>query len=194
MPLGDLPSFRGAKWSIMDQRATEVGGCGVDALIAGRNSPATPPDPPRGNVQVKIDDKGRLKLPAPFVAYVQALGSQLVHVTSIDKRTVRVYPISVWRRFENELNSRDFNQEIAQRIWRIARHYGGDAVIDDQGRILIPGELRQDLKLKDAQVYLCPEKSGRFDLVTKQDYDASLGDALAHAPEDGKYAESMQLP
>src|SRR5438445_469324 len=46
----------------------------------------------------KLDDKGRLKLPAVFLEYFGELGEKKLFVTSINRRTAQIYPTSVWRK------------------------------------------------------------------------------------------------
>ena len=56
---------------------------------------------PRGFFTARVDEKGRLKLPAEITEYLAALGEQQVFVTTVNGTTARIYPISVWRRNEN---------------------------------------------------------------------------------------------
>jgi MraZ protein len=65
------------------------------------NPRPAPVEPPRGTYQARVDEKGRLKLPAVFQQYLTDLGETKVFVTSLDVRIARIYPISVWK--ENEI-------------------------------------------------------------------------------------------
>ena len=47
---------------------------------------------PRGIYPAKVDDKGRLKLPADFHRYLTEIGATKVFVTSFDERVGRIYP------------------------------------------------------------------------------------------------------
>lgn len=59
-----------------------------------------PTEPPRGTYPARLDDRGRLKLPASFQQYFSALPEQKLFVTSLDRRIAEIYPIAAWR--ENE--------------------------------------------------------------------------------------------
>jgi DNA-binding transcriptional regulator/RsmH inhibitor MraZ len=64
----------------------------------------------------------------------------------------------------------------------VAKHYGGDAEIDAQGRILLPSPLRTLLDLESQPV--CVEHSkGRIDLTTKKVHDALLQAAETNLDE-----------
>ena len=54
-------------------------------------------EPPHSIAQARVDDKGRLKLPAEFLEYLKKLGVNMVFVTTLDKKTARIYPISLWK-------------------------------------------------------------------------------------------------
>ncbi len=115
-----------------------------------------------------MDDKGRLKLPSAFQQYLVKLGEQKVFVTSLDSRTVRIYPIGIWR--VNEKFFQDSKDKAAADVSFLANDLGADSEIDSQGRILIPTELRRMLGIESAPVWLEHYK-GRFNLYSKDLYE-----------------------
>lgn len=151
-------------------------------------------EPPRGNVALKTDDKGRLKLPPPFLRYVKALGDEAVFITTVDKKTVRVYPMTKWREAEEWLQSPERDSNHAERLWRLANHFGAESEIDDQNRVLIPSPLRQTLGLTKADVYLCPTRTGRFDVVPEAAYLAEIEESEAHNRNDVELAIKQRMP
>lgn len=159
---------------------------------------ATPPrpkaEPPRGNVALKTDDKGRLKLPPPFLKFMKALGDETVFITTIDRKCVRVYPMTKWREAEEWLQSPERDSDSAERIWRVANHYGAESEIDDQNRVLIPALLRQELGLVKADVYLCPTRTGRFDVLAEPVYMAQIEESHAHNRNDVELAVKQRMP
>lgn len=159
---------------------------------------AAPPhvkaEPPRGNVALKTDDKGRLKLPPPFLKFMQALGDETVFITSVDRKSVRVYPMTKWREAEVWLQSPEREADSAERLWRMANHYGAESGVDDQNRVLIPALLRQELSLVKADVYLCPTRSGRFDVLPEAVYMAQLEESHAHNRNDVELAVKQRMP
>lgn len=110
---------------------------------------------PRGIYTARVDDKGRLKLPADFLQYLTDVGSTKVFVTSFDERIARIYPIPLWKDIEKGLNARGRNGKM---MLFTANDLGGDAELDPQGRLLIPAELRRALKVENDQVRLQYEK------------------------------------
>ena len=55
---------------------------------------------PRGIYPGRVDEKGRLKLPADFQQYLTAIGEKKVFCTTFDERIARLYPISKWKETE----------------------------------------------------------------------------------------------
>lgn len=109
-------------------------------------------EPPRGMYPGRLDDKGRLKLPADFQQYFASLPEKKLFVTSLDRRIAQIYPMSVWR--ENEKLLDDFREdpEAAQSISFNANDLGGNAEVDGQGRILFPAELRRELGIENGNL------------------------------------------
>jgi len=137
-------------------------------------TPASVPlEPPRGAYPARVDDKGRLKLPSAFLSYLGNLPEKKVFVTSLDKVTARIYPISVWRAneilFENET---EMAEEAADVLF-LANHLGSDVEVDSQGRILLSPELRRALMLENQTVQLGFSR-GAIDVYTEAEYNRRL--------------------
>ena len=115
---------------------------------------STPFEAPRGIFQARVDVKGRLKLPAAFKEYVGSFGEKRVFITSLDFRTARIYPISVWKSNEKFFEEFTDEPEAAEDIAFIANDMGADCDMDEQGRVLIPQELRKQLAIEDQPVWL----------------------------------------
>src|SRR5260370_27762287 len=103
---------------------------------------------PQGSFPGKLDDKGRLKLATKVEAYLRSLPDQEFFVTSVNKRTARVYPISMWmanleklKRVQGLAHERELYRETAQRL-------GSETPIDSGGRIQFSPELRRGLLLE----------------------------------------------
>ena len=76
--------FGGPKWTVMDKKWSNTVNLGSV-------------EHPRGIYPARIDEKGRLKLPADFHRYLTEIGATRVFVTSFDERIGRIYPIPVWK-------------------------------------------------------------------------------------------------
>lgn len=139
----------------------------------------TPVEPPRGIYPARVDEKGRLKLPVNFQAFLSQSGGDKVYITSLDFATARVYPISLWKLNEKILNESTDDPETAEDISFAANVLGADSELDSQGRLLLPTDLRRELKLEAVPVYLeCFQ--GGINIYNEQVY----GDRLKRAREN----------
>ncbi|HZS51764.1 MAG TPA: hypothetical protein VFA54_12935 [Bryobacterales bacterium] len=104
----------------------------------------------RGTATVKVDDKGRLKLPA-FVKerLDERYGANSIYfVTSITGDIVLIYPISEWERIEQTLSQAPQFDKLKKKFLFQANQYGAEASLDEQGRLLIPAKLRDQAGMK----------------------------------------------
>ena len=117
-----------------------------------------------------MDEKGRLKLPADFQAFLKSIDATKVFVTSFDARIARIYPLHVWKDIETLLRDGSEDPDAAEDLWFTAMDLGADAEMDQQGRLLMPTELRRTLDLEDQQVFLEHYK-GHINVFSKKIYD-----------------------
>src|SRR5688572_14991885 len=115
-------------------------------------------EPPRGMFPGRLDEKGRLKLPAAFQQYFNALREKQFFVTSLDRRIVRIYPMDAWRRNEDFFESFRDDPKTAKRVAFNAADLGAEADMDNQGRITIHPELRRELGMENAPVRLFADR------------------------------------
>ncbi len=141
------------------------------------------PEPPHSIAQASVDDKGRLKLPAEFVAYLKAVDGVKVFITTVDFRQVRIYPLPVWKRNADLFDNAAENAAAAERLERIAKAFGGDAEIDASGRVLLPAPLREAMGLEKQAVMVDVHK-GRLNVVTKKVHDEMMQVFKASLAED----------
>ena len=118
----------------------------------------------------KVDAKGRLNLPTVFQEFFQG---EKLFVTSLDMRVARIYPLSLWERNETMLYDSSDDPDMAEDIAFTANHYGADAEIDPQGRVLVPTELRRALNLENQTVWLDCFQGG-VNVYGKEVYDERL--------------------
>jgi MraZ protein len=130
-------------------------------------------EPPHSIASAKVDDKGRLKLPSESLDWCKKSNISNVFITTFDKRSVRIYPIPLWKSTLKLLEAPGEHAKKGADLARVAKHYGGDADIDAQGRILLPSALRTLLGLESQPI--CVEHlAGRMDFTTKAEYDKLL--------------------
>jgi MraZ protein len=96
----------------------------------------------RGNHRAKVDEKGRLKIPAVFLEGLRQYGNQF-YITSMTGESARIYPMQVWTAIEDKL-AKISSQNRAKRKFLMRTSYFGQAVeMDGQGRVLLPPVLRE---------------------------------------------------
>ena len=54
----------------------------------------------RGNHPTRVDEKGRLKVPAEFKRVIDEKYAQKFYITSLDGNIAHVYPFEEWERIE----------------------------------------------------------------------------------------------
>ena len=118
----------------------------------------------------RLDDKGRVKLPAPFQQYLQAQPETKLFVTSLDRRIGQIYPMSVWRENEKFFESYTDDPQTAQNVWFTAADLGAEAEMDSQGRVLFSPELRRALAIENQPVRLYAYR-GRIQVLSEAIYE-----------------------
>src|SRR5436190_14620933 len=102
----------------------------------------------RGNYPTRVDEKGRLKVPADFKRVVDERYGDRFYITSRDGKVAEVYPFEEWQRIEEKL-SRLSNFNPAKKKFLTRTNYFGQVVeMDGQGRLLLPQLLRESAELK----------------------------------------------
>jgi len=143
----------------------------------------------RGNCPAKIDEKGRLKIPAVFLEAVKEFGNQF-YITSTTGESARIYPMKVWSEIEDKL-AKVSSQNRAKRKFLMRTSYFGQAVeVDGQGRVLVPAVLREAAKMKgEVDVF------GNLDYLEVMNHSKVVED-LKNAPyteEDDKALEDLGI-
>ena len=96
---------------------------------------------------LKIDAKGRLKIPAHLLSAALGMGNEF-YVTSNDGTCVRIYPLKVWQEVEEQLEGMSLHNPTCQRLLARVKYFGQSVKTDKQGRLLIPKGLRNTAKMK----------------------------------------------
>jgi len=97
----------------------------------------------RGSARAKVDEKGRLKLPAVFRSIIEPKYGKEFFVTSFRGESVRIYPMEVWTRIEDRLSKASSLNPAVMRFKTSVNYYGQCAVMDPQARILIHPVVRE---------------------------------------------------
>lgn len=108
----------------------------------------------RGSSLAKLDEKGRLKLPAAFRALLEPKFGTDFFVTSLRGESVRVYPMEVWVRVEERVARASSLNPSVMRFKNAVNYFGQASPMDAQGRILIHPLLRERADVRGEVVVL----------------------------------------
>ncbi|MFC4076541.1 division/cell wall cluster transcriptional repressor MraZ [Salinithrix halophila] len=119
-----------------------------------------------GEYRHSVDDKGRLIIPSKFR---EGLGDAFVVTRGLD-HCLFVYPMPEWERLEQKLKALPFTKADARAFTRFFFSGATVAELDKQGRVNIPGNLREFAGLvKDCVVI---GVSNRVELWSKEAWEA----------------------
>jgi MraZ protein len=107
----------------------------------------------RGTHEAKIDEKGRLKLPADFMKLVVEKNyGPVFFITSRDGKVAEVWPMQEWEK-EEEKKAALPEDDQAKLTWlEFVNGWGGVAEIDKQDRLMLPRKIRDRFSLVNEEV------------------------------------------
>lgn len=98
---------------------------------------------------LKVDRKGRLKIPMTLLNTLKGFGSEF-YVTSENGQSVRIYSMRVWNKIEGKLGRLHIPNVDNQKVLTHVKYFGQTVTMDKQGRVLIPILLRRNARIKGA--------------------------------------------
>lgn len=101
----------------------------------------------RGNHPARVDEKGRLKLPAEFKRQIEEQYGTQFYITSKDGKVAEIYPLQEWEKFELKVAAIPSFNPARKKLLDRLNYYGQMAEIDAQGRVLLPQILRESAKV-----------------------------------------------
>ena len=102
----------------------------------------------RGSHLTRLDDKGRLKMPAEYKRLADEKYGSKFYITSWDGKSAFVYPIQEWETIERKLVGLPMFNASKQKLLKLTSYYGQEVEFDNQGRLLLPAVLRESADLK----------------------------------------------
>lgn len=96
----------------------------------------------RGNHPAKVDEKGRLKLPAAFKQLLDAQHVTQFYITSTDGKSAEIWPLPEWEKREAQLAEFSTLDDAVQKYLNLTSYYGQQVEMDNQARVLLPQILR----------------------------------------------------
>ena len=111
----------------------------------------------RGTFFHTLDDKARIAIPRKFREQLPAdQGDPRVVVTKSvggAPRTLDVYPMTEWAKLEERIRQMPQFQDRTRTFKRLYLHPAQELVLDSQGRILLPQNLRAAISLTREAVF-----------------------------------------
>lgn len=101
----------------------------------------------RGNCPAKVDEKGRLKVPAVFLEELKEYGTQF-YITSVTGESARIYPMKVWAELEDKLAKQPASNQAKRKFLLRTSYFGQTVELDGQGRLLLPAVLRESAAMR----------------------------------------------
>ena len=102
----------------------------------------------RGNHPTRVDEKGRLKVPAEFKRVIDEKYAQKFYITSLDGVVAQVYPFEEWERIEQKLAALSTFNPTKKKFLNRTNYYGQVVEMDGQGRLLVPQILRESAQIR----------------------------------------------
>jgi MraZ protein len=102
----------------------------------------------RGNHPTRVDEKGRIKVPAEFKRVIDEKYNAKFYITSLDGKVAQIYPFEEWERIEQKLAALSNFNPTKKRFLTRTNYYGQVVEMDGQGRVLLPQILRESAQLK----------------------------------------------
>ena len=135
-----------------------------------------------GEYSHTIDPKGRLIIPSKFR---EQLGDEFVLTKGLDG-CLSIYPMNEWEKFEEQLRSLPLTNKNARTFSRFFVAGATSCELDKQGRILVPGTLREFAGLEKDVVLT--GNINRIEIWSKQKWSENSNyddmDAIAEGLQD----------
>jgi len=99
-----------------------------------------------GNPTAKLDDRGRLKMPAEFKAYIEKKYGKdfnAFYITSREGKDAEIYPMPEWQHYQARIFKMPKGLQLRKKLMASNALFGERVDMDPQGRLLMPEELRK---------------------------------------------------
>ena len=145
----------------------------------------------RGVQHINLDAKGRLSVPARQRESLLDISAGSVVVT-IDTQSscLVMYPLREWERVERDVQDLPTLNPAVRRFQRLVLGYASDLDLDSNGRLLLPGALREYANLEKRVVLV--GQGNKLELWSESLWEAECEAALA-ADSGDLPAELMEL-
>lgn len=141
----------------------------------------------RGVNNVSLDSKGRMAMPTRYRDLLsERCDGQLVVTVDVD-HCLLLYPLPDWEEIERKLNRLPSLNKQARRLQRLMVGHATEVSLDGNGRILLPGPLREFASLTRRAVLL--GQGNKFELWDEETWSARREEWLKADQDD-----ALELP
>ena len=141
----------------------------------------------RGSHTTRVDEKGRLKLPAEFKRQIDEEYGGQFYITSRDGKLAEIYPMKEWERFETKLAEIPSFNPAKKKLLKRLNYYGQTSEMDGQGRLLLPQILREQAKLV-AEVVVSGSEF-HLEVSNREDYEREMAEAPITAEDEAELSK-----
>jgi len=137
----------------------------------------------RGNCPTRLDEKGRLKMPADFKHEIDRSYDGQFYITSFDGAVIKLYPLKEWELFEKKILSQSNSRRALEKFTDTTSYYGQTVEMDAQGRLTIAEWLRNKFGLKGEVAVV--GKMDHFEIRIWEDFSKAVeANPLTHEDLD----------
>ena len=109
----------------------------------------------RGVHNINLDTKGRMAVPARYRQLLQESNDGALVVTiDTEEKCLLVYPLKEWEPIQTKIEALHSFNPAARRIQRLIIGHATDIDMDGNGRLLLPGPLREYAGLEKKMVMM----------------------------------------
>lgn len=103
----------------------------------------------RGSYLLKLDDRGRIKVPSKYLSILEEQYGREIYITSLNGDHVLLYPLQIWEGIEQAIEQMKVRSPAIEEYISRTSFWGNESEVDGRGRLLIPPELRKQSKLNE---------------------------------------------
>jgi len=150
----------------------------------------------RGINTVNLDEKGRIAIPVRCRELLDACcnDGQLIITIDTEEHCLLMYPLTYWEDIESKIERLPSFNYASRRIQRLLIGHATEVLLDSQGRILLPQELREYAGLQKKAVLVGQGK--KFEIwdakVWTEKRDNWLENSVGSDGNVGGFPEELQ--
>jgi MraZ protein len=141
----------------------------------------------RGSHITRVDEKGRLKLPAEFKRQIDEEYGGQFYITSRDGKVAEVHPMREWEKFEAKLAQVPSFNPAKKKLLKRLNFFGQPVEMDGQGRLLLPQVLREKANLVAEVVVHGSE--WHLEVSNREDYEREMDEVPMTENDDAELSK-----